>query len=107
MRFLTERRLASIVTAAGLFAAIFVARATFGTLGDATSFLYVIPVVLIAISGGTRAGLLAGAVAFLLSSVGTLMLDQPVTALGYVNRAVVYLFIGGLIGRFATTLRGL
>jgi diguanylate cyclase len=107
MRLLTERRLASIAAATVLFAAIFVARATVGTLGDAISFLYVIPVVLIAISAGTRAGLAAGAVAFALSSIGTLMLDQPVTALGYVNRAVVYLFVGALIGRFATTLRGL
>jgi diguanylate cyclase (GGDEF)-like protein/PAS domain S-box-containing protein len=107
MRLLTERRIASVTAATALFVAIFVARATVGTLGDAISFLYVIPVVLVAISAGTRAGLLAGAVAFLLSSLGTLMLDQPVTVLGYVNRAVVYLFIGGLIGRFATTLRGL
>jgi diguanylate cyclase (GGDEF)-like protein/PAS domain S-box-containing protein len=107
MRLLTERRLASIAAAAVLFAAIFVARATVGTFGDAISFLYVIPVVLIAISAGTRAGLLAGALAFVLSSIGTLMLDQPVTALGYVNRAVVYLLIGALIGRFATTLREL
>ncbi len=105
MKLLTERRLASIAAATVLFAAIFVARATVGTLGDAISFLYVIPVVLIAISAGARAGVLAGAVAFVLSSIGTLMLDQPVTALGYVNRAVVYVFIGALIGRFATTLR--
>jgi diguanylate cyclase (GGDEF)-like protein/PAS domain S-box-containing protein len=107
MRLLTERRLANVVAAAALFAAIFVARATVGTLGDATSFLYVVPVVLVGISAGTRAGLIAGAVAFLLSSAGTLMLDQPVTALGYVNRAVVFLFVGALTGRFATTLREL
>src|SRR5881394_472699 len=105
MSLLTERRLVSVVTATVLFVAIFVARATVGTLGDAISFLYVIPVVLIAISAGARAGVLAGVVAFVLSSIGTLMLDQPVTALGYVNRAVVYVFIGALIGRFATTLR--
>ncbi|HET9163619.1 MAG TPA: diguanylate cyclase [Solirubrobacterales bacterium] len=107
MRLLTERRHASVAAAAVLFASIFVARAMVGTLGDATSFLYVIPVVLVAISAGTRAGLLAGAVAFALSSLGTLMLDQPATAVGYVNRAVVFLFIGALVGRFATTLREL
>ncbi len=39
--------------------------------------------------------------------VGTLIEGLPITALGYVNRAVVYLFIGGLTGRFATTLRTL
>jgi len=107
MKLLTERRGVSVAIAAVLFAAIFVAREAVGTLGDATSFLYVIPVVLVATSLGTRAGMLAGAVAFVLSSAGTLMMDLPVTPLGYVNRAVVYLFVGGLTGRFATTLRAL
>jgi diguanylate cyclase len=107
MRSLTERRWASIAIAAALFAAIFIARMVVGTTGDAISFLYVIPVVLVATSRGTRAGMLAGVVAFVLSSIGTLMMDLPVTPLGYVNRAVVYLFVGGLTGRFATTLRAL
>ncbi len=107
MKLLTERRWASIAIAAAFFAAIFAAREAVGTLGDATSFLYVIPVVLVATSFGARAGMLAGAVAFVLSSLGTLLMDLPITSLGYVNRAVVYLFIGGLIGRFATTLRDL
>jgi diguanylate cyclase (GGDEF)-like protein/PAS domain S-box-containing protein len=107
MRWLTERRWASIVIATALFVAIFIARETVGTLGDAISFLYVIPVVLVATSHGTRAGMLAGAIAFALSSAGILTMDLPVTPLGYVNRAVVYLFVGGLTGRFATTLRAL
>jgi diguanylate cyclase (GGDEF)-like protein/PAS domain S-box-containing protein len=104
---MTERRWAGIAIAAFLFVAIGVARATVGTFGDAISFLYVVPVVLVATSAGTRAGISAGAVAFVLSSVGTLAMDLPVTPLGYVNRAVVYLFVGGLTGRFATTLRAL
>jgi len=43
-----------------LFAAIFVLRATVGSVGDAISFLYVIPVVMVAVAGGARASLLAG-----------------------------------------------
>lgn len=107
MKVLTERRWAGVAIAAVLFAAIFVLRVTVGTLADALGFLYVIPVVLVATARGTRAGLLAGAVAFLLSSVGALMVDAPASLLGYVNRAVVFLFVGGLTGRFATTLRAL
>jgi diguanylate cyclase len=107
MKLLAERLWVSIAIAATLFVAIFVARETMGTLGDAISFLYVIPVVLVATACGTRAGMLAGTVAFLFSSLGTLTMDLPVTPLGYVNRAVVYLFVGGLVGRFATTLRAL
>jgi diguanylate cyclase (GGDEF)-like protein/PAS domain S-box-containing protein len=107
MKLLVTRPRVNVAIAAVLFAAIFAARATVGTLGDAISFLYVIPVVLIAVSLGTRAGLAAGVVAFALSSIGTLAEGLPVTPLGYVNRAVVYLFVGGLTGRFATALRAL
>jgi diguanylate cyclase (GGDEF)-like protein/PAS domain S-box-containing protein len=107
MKSLTERRWASVATGAALFAAIFLVRAAVGTLGDAISFLYVVPVVLIATSCGTRAGLLAGAAAFVLASLGGLFMNLTTTPLGYVNRAVVFLFIGGLTGRFATTMRDL
>jgi diguanylate cyclase len=107
MKVLTEHRWAGVAIAAVLFAAIFTLRVTVGTLADALSFLYVIPIVLVAISLGTRAGLLAGAIAFLLSSLGALMADAPTSVLGYVNRGAVYLFVGGLTGRFATTLRAL
>lgn len=107
MKVLTERRWAGVAIAAVLFAAIFALRVTVGTLADAISFLYVIPIVLTATARGTRAGLLAGAIAFLLSTVGALMADAPTSALGYVNRALVYLFVGGLTGRFATTQRAL
>lgn len=107
MKALTEHRWASVAIAAVLFAAIFALRVTVGSLADAISFLYVIPIVLVATARGTRAGLLAGVVAFLLSSLGGLIVDAPTSVLGYVNRAVVYLFVGGLTGRFATTLRAL
>lgn len=101
-----HRKLA-LGVAAALFAAIFVARVTVGTLADAISFLYVIPVVLVAISSGVRGGLLAGAVGFGLSTLGALIDDVPVTVLGHANRALVYLFVGGLTGHFAASLRAL
>lgn len=107
MQVLTERRGAAVAVAAAYFAAVFLARATFGTLGDAISFLYVIPVVLVATAFGAKGGLVAGGVAFLLSVAGTLIDGFPITALGYANRAIVYLFVGGLTGRFATNLRAL
>ncbi|HEU5143296.1 MAG TPA: diguanylate cyclase [Solirubrobacterales bacterium] len=90
-----------------LFAAVFLARVTVGTLADAISFLYVIPVVLVAISIGTRGGLFAGVIAFALSSASTLLVDAPSSALGYANRGLVFLFVGGLTGHFATSLRTL
>jgi diguanylate cyclase (GGDEF)-like protein/PAS domain S-box-containing protein len=104
---LIERRRSAAAVAAALFAAVFLARVTFGTVADGISLLYVIPVVLVAISFGVRGGLLAGVAAFALSSVGTLIADAPSTALGYANRALVFLFVGGLTGHFATSLRAL
>jgi len=93
--------------AALLFATIFVARATVGTVGDAISFLYVIPVVIVAVGVGFRGGLAAGVVAFALSSLGTVVEHLPISPIGYVNRAIVFMFIGGLVGRFADRLRAL
>jgi diguanylate cyclase (GGDEF)-like protein/PAS domain S-box-containing protein len=106
-RLIDGRRRESIAIAAGLFVAIFVLRTTVGTLADAISFLYVIPVILVAISLGMRGGAVAGAVAFALSTASALIADQPTSALGYVNRATVFLFIGALVGRFAEDLRSL
>ncbi|HEX2095777.1 MAG TPA: sensor domain-containing diguanylate cyclase [Solirubrobacterales bacterium] len=104
-RDIIERRRVVVVLAAALFAAIFVARVTFGTLADAFSFLYLIPLVLVAASFGARGGLAAGAVAFALSSISGAIADAPTSALGYANRGIVYLFVGALIGHLAKTLR--
>jgi diguanylate cyclase (GGDEF)-like protein/PAS domain S-box-containing protein len=97
----------AIAVAAGLFVAIFVLRTTVGTIADAISYLYVIPVVIVAIALGMRAGLLAGAAAFVLATASALIADQPTSVVGYVNRAIVFLFIGALVGRFADQLRAL
>jgi diguanylate cyclase (GGDEF)-like protein/PAS domain S-box-containing protein len=101
------RRREAIALAAVLFIAIFALRTTVGTLADAIGFLYVVPVVVVAIALGMRAGFLAGAVAFALSTASALIADQPTSLLGYFNRAIVFLFIGALIGRFADQLRSL
>ena len=95
------------LTAALLFGAIFAVRATVGTVGDAISLLYVMPVVIVAVGVGFRGGLAAGAVAFALSSLGSVVEQLPISPVGYVNRAIVFLFIGGLVGRFADRQRAL
>jgi diguanylate cyclase (GGDEF)-like protein/PAS domain S-box-containing protein len=102
-----KRPINAALLAAALFAGIFVLRFAVGTLGDAITFLYVIPVVLAGIALGRRAGLVAGAVAFALSTVWVLVEDAPITAFGYFNRALVFLFVGGLAGHFATRMRAL
>ena len=102
-----KRPLNAAVLAAILFTAIFVVRFAIGTLGDAITFLYVIPVVLAGIALGVRAGLVAAAVAFALSTIWVIVDGAPITPLGYFNRALVFLFVGGLSGHFATRMRAL
>jgi PAS domain S-box-containing protein len=104
---LIERPRVAVGVAAGLFGAILALRLVAGTAGDAVSFLYLIPVVVLAIAGGERAGLAAGALAFLLASGWALLEGVALTPLGYLVRAGVFLLLGDLIGRFATSLRAL
>lgn len=104
---LIERRRVALAVAAALFAAILVLRFVAGTAGDAVSFLYLIPIAVVAIAFGERGGLLAGALAFVVASGWALLEGVDVTPLGYVVRAGVFLLIGDLVGRFATGLRAL
>ncbi len=104
-RDIIKRPRLAVAVAAALFAGVFVARVTFGTLADGITMLYVIPVVVVAIACGTRGGLLAAGVAFAVSSASTVIADAPSSAFGYFNRAAVFLFVGGLTGHFATSLR--
>jgi PAS domain S-box-containing protein len=104
---LIQRRRVAVAVAAALFAATLALRFAAGTAGDAVSFLFVIPVAIVAIAFGERGGLLAGALAFALASGWALLEAADVTMLGYVVRAGVFLLIGDLVGRFATGLRAL
>ncbi|HEX9966489.1 MAG TPA: diguanylate cyclase [Solirubrobacterales bacterium] len=104
-RDIIKRPRLAVAVAAGLFAAVFLARVTFGTQADGITLLYVIPVVVVAVACGTRGGLLAAGVAFAVASASTAIADAPSSALGYFNRALVFLFVGGLTGHFATSLR--
>ena len=102
---LAERPRLAVAIAAPLFATIFVLRLIAPEHGDGVTFLYVLPVVLVAVAYGGRRGLAAAGVAFALSTVWVLIEDAPVSALGYLIRAVVFAFVALLVGRFATQLR--
>jgi diguanylate cyclase len=107
VEFLSERHGAALATAAVLFGAIFLLRLFAGNAGDGVSFLYVLPVALIAIIFGERGGLAAGLVAFALASFWAMTAGVAVGSLGYLVRAGVFLLIGDLVGRFANNLRAL
>src|SRR3954454_13663113 len=97
MRFptqiLAERRRLSLALAAVLFPAIFVLRLIAPETGDGVTFLYILPVVLVAVAYGAAWGLAAAAVAYALSTVWVLIESIPVSALGYVIRAVVFALV--------------
>ena len=104
---LVKRPRLAVAIAAGLFAAILLLRFVTGTAGDAVSFLYLIPIVIVAIASGERGGLIAGAVGLGLAAGWAWLEGVDVTPLGYVVRAGVFLLIGDLVGRFAFALRAL
>ena len=100
-----ERPRNCIAIAVALFVGIFVLRLVAPATGDGVTFLYVLPVVLVAIGLGSRAGLVATALAFVLSTAWVLLTGIPISALGYLDRVVVFAFVAVLVGRFAADLR--
>jgi diguanylate cyclase (GGDEF)-like protein/PAS domain S-box-containing protein len=104
---LDERPRKVVAVAALLFLAIFVLRFAATKTGDAITFLYVIPIALVAIAQGERGGLIAGALAFALSAFWAQVEGIAVGPLGYLVRAAVFMMVGSLVGRFASSIRAL
>jgi PAS domain S-box-containing protein len=102
-----HRRSLSAMVVLAVFAGLYL-------LGDAApgtfeaTLLFVVPIALAAIEFGLAGGLLAGLLA--LALVYAWDLSNPnadLAALGYLARAVAYLLLGGLLGRFVTVRRAL
>ncbi len=104
---LVNRKRVAVTLAAALFVGILGLRLLAGSAGDGVSFLYLIPIAIVAIAFGPGGGALAGALAFVLAAGWALLEDVDLTLVGYLVRAAVFLMIGDLIGRFATSLRAL
>jgi diguanylate cyclase (GGDEF)-like protein/PAS domain S-box-containing protein len=67
--------------------------------GDAVGLLLLVPVVLVAVEFGWWGGLVAGEVGAALNVVSVLMVDAPISAVGYLNRGIVFVLVGGVVGR--------
>ena len=104
-QILAERPRLAVPVAGLLFATVFVLRFVAPETGDAVTFLYVLPIVVVAVAYRSWGGLLAAAIAFSLTTVWVVVDDVPVSPLGYAVRAVVFCFVGVFVGRFATQLR--
>lgn len=84
--------------AAVLFTGVFALRVTTGGPVDAVDMLHALPVALIALAFGRRAGMLAGALAVALVGAWVVIDDVALSALGWVSRVGPLLLLGGLVG---------
>lgn len=91
--------------AAALFAAVVVLRWTVGTVEDSISMLYVLPVALLAMAFGTRAGVAAGAFAVGLLALWLVTTGESLSTLGWLSRATPLLLLGTLVGAASDRIR--
>jgi diguanylate cyclase (GGDEF)-like protein/PAS domain S-box-containing protein len=94
-----------LLAATALFTAVFTALELDHNAGSGLSILYLLPVVLIGVELGRRAGIVAGLVAF-----GLYVLWAPSAAVAlapsaYVTRALVSVLIGAVAGHLADRMR--
>lgn len=95
--FRASPRLA-LAVAAVLFLAVLGLRLRTGTPNDGYSMLYVLPVALVAMARGARAGLVAGLVAVALIVLWAVADDVTLGPLAWTSRVVPLLLLGTLVG---------
>jgi PAS domain S-box-containing protein len=94
-----------VLAAAGLlFAGIFALRLGIDNEAEGITVLYTIPIALIAIAFGSLAGIAAAALGLALFGVWAAIDGVEVGVLGVISRAICFLLLGGLLGRFAEQL---
>jgi diguanylate cyclase (GGDEF)-like protein/PAS domain S-box-containing protein len=94
-----------LLVAAALFAAVFAVRMTTGELGDGITFLYVLPVVIVAVELGRWAGLTAGLLALVLFAVWAQVEHLHIGVIAYVSRAFAFALVGAVTGHMADRMR--
>ena len=99
------RRVATVALAALLFAATFAARLAIDDPDALLANFYIIPIALLAIELGTRAGLLAAGVALALVPAWSVIEDVHVHPLGYIARGAAFVITALVVGRFSERLR--
>ncbi|HTX10104.1 MAG TPA: ATP-binding protein [Solirubrobacteraceae bacterium] len=99
------KRLGIVALAVVLFAAAFSARLAVNDPNALLANFYIVPIAVLAIEFGTRAGLIAAAVAFALVPAWSLINSVHVDALGYVSRGAAFLVTGVIVGGFSDRLR--
>jgi len=96
---------AIVVTAFVLFAITFAARLVIDDPGALIANFYTVPIALLAIAFGQRAGLAAAAFALGLVFAWAAIDSIHVSVLGYTARGAAFLVVGWLVGGYADRLR--
>ena len=99
------RRLVVLAVAASLFAVTFAARLAINDPDALIANFYVVPIALLAIEFGTRAGVLAAAVALGLVVAWSVLQTIHLGVLGYTARMAALLVTGAVVGHFSDRLR--
>jgi signal transduction histidine kinase len=99
------RRAAVIAGAAVLFVVIFLARLMVDDPDALIANFYIVPIALLAIEFGARAGILAAALALGLVVLWSALETVHVGALGYASRGAALLVTGAVVGKFSERLR--
>jgi K+-sensing histidine kinase KdpD len=94
-----------VLVASLLFVLIFAVRLLSGDSRDAISMLFVLPVALLAMTGGLRAGAVGGVIAVALVATWVTVTQTHLTAPGWTSRAVPLLLVGVLLGDASDRLR--
>jgi signal transduction histidine kinase len=100
-----ERREVVLGSAALLVLATFALRELVSSRGEMLGLLYVIPVALVGLELGLRAGVAAALGALLLVAVRPPSSDPALDALGLVMRGIALLSVGAIAGRFSDRMR--
>jgi two-component system, NarL family, sensor histidine kinase UhpB len=90
----------TIALASGLFASVFVLGLNVDHPAEGISLLYTLPIALVAIQLGARAGLIAAVLSLGLFSLYASLEHIAVGPIGYLTRAAAYAVLGGLLGEF-------
>ncbi|MFZ0975767.1 MAG: GAF domain-containing protein, partial [Solirubrobacteraceae bacterium] len=99
------RRAAIVALAAVLFVIAFTARLAVDDPNALLANFYIVPIAVLAIEFGTRAGVLAAALALALVPAWSVINAVHVDALGYVSRGAAFLVTGVIVGGFSDRLR--
>ncbi len=100
-----ERRSVVLLSSVAMFVAIFLLREFVTGRGDALSLLYVIPVALLALELGVRAGVTAAIVAIAAIGVWMATVETEISWVGLLVRAIILLSVGIIAGRFSDRMR--